>query len=46
MPRHVYQQWRRHFNLLIDAALAAEMKPWALAETFAYAIWREWAVVS
>jgi len=40
---HIYARWR-HFNLLIDAALAAGVQPWALAEAICASIWAEWAV--
>lgn len=43
MPGHVLKAWRR-WNLAIDAALDAELKPWALAETAAAAIAGEWRV--
>jgi len=43
MPSHVLAAWR-HFNLLIDAALAAELQPWAMAENAAASIAGEWSV--
>lgn len=41
VPLHVYRKWR-HFNRLIDGALAAALRPWALAEIAACAIAGEW----
>ena len=43
MPSHIYARWR-HFNCLIDSALAAELPPWSVAEAACEAIWTEWAV--
>lgn len=41
IPRHVETQWR-FFNALIDQVLAADLKPWSIAETACAAISSEW----
>ena len=43
MPSHIYRRWRL-WNSVIDLMLAADVRPWALAEAACAAIAGEWLV--